>query len=53
MAQSLSHILLHLIFSTKDREPMIPSELEDELYRLSPRLSVIPEHDQPARRSGS
>ena len=33
MAQSLSHILLHLIFSTKNRSPMIASELEDELYR--------------------
>ena len=33
MAQSLSHILLHVIFSTKDREPMIPRELADELYR--------------------
>jgi putative transposase len=33
MAQSLSQILLHVIFSTKDREPTIPPELEDELYR--------------------
>ena len=33
MAQSLSQILLHVIFSTKDREPIIPPELADELYR--------------------
>jgi putative transposase len=33
MAQSLSQILLHLIFSTKDREPIVPAELQDELYR--------------------
>ena len=33
MAQSLSQIMLHLIFSTKDREPIIPNELQDELYR--------------------
>ncbi len=32
MAQSLSHILLHLIFSTKDRDTVIPDELKDELY---------------------
>ena len=33
MAQSLSHILLHLIFSTKDRDPVIPDELKDALIR--------------------
>ncbi len=33
MPQSLSQILLHVIFSTKDREPTIPNELADELYR--------------------
>jgi len=33
VTQSLSQILLHVIFSTKDRKPMIPPELSDELYR--------------------
>ncbi|WP_045218810.1 IS200/IS605 family transposase [Desulfonatronum thioautotrophicum] len=32
MPQSLSNILLHFVFSTKNREPLIPPELEPELY---------------------
>ncbi len=32
MAQSLSKILLHVIFSTKNREEMILDEFEEELY---------------------
>ena len=32
MPQSLSNILLHLVFSTKDRKPLIHSGLEAELY---------------------
>jgi putative transposase len=32
MPQSLSSILLHLIFSTKDREPLIAPDIEPELY---------------------
>ena len=32
MPQSLSNILLHLVFSTKNREPLILPELESELY---------------------
>ncbi|WP_031385958.1 IS200/IS605 family transposase [Desulfonatronum thiodismutans] len=32
MPQSLSNILLHLVFSTKNREPLILPELEPELY---------------------
>ena len=32
MPQSLSSILIHLIFSTKHREPFITSEIERELY---------------------
>lgn len=32
MAQSLSSILIHLIFSTKHREPFITSEIESELH---------------------
>ncbi|NLF30916.1 MAG: IS200/IS605 family transposase [Planctomycetes bacterium] len=33
MAQSLSNILLHIVFSTKYREPLITVEHEDELWR--------------------
>ena len=32
MPQSLSNILLHLVFSTKNRKPLILPELESELY---------------------
>ena len=32
MPQSLSNILLHLVFSTKNREPLILPELESELH---------------------
>jgi REP element-mobilizing transposase RayT len=32
MPQSLSNILLHLVFSTKNRDPLILPELESELY---------------------
>ena len=32
MAQSLSSILIHLIFSTKQREPFIKPEIEPELH---------------------
>lgn len=33
MPQSLIKILVHIVFSTKDRMDLIPSELEHELYR--------------------
>ena len=33
MPQSLVKILVHIVFSTKDRVNLIPVELEDELYR--------------------
>jgi putative transposase len=32
MAQSLSSILIHLIFSTKNREPLITPAIETELH---------------------
>ena len=32
MSQSLSSILIHLVFSTKDREPFITSAIETELH---------------------
>ena len=33
MPQSLSSILIHLIFSTKNREPFITQAIEPELYK--------------------
>ena len=33
MPQSLTKILVHIVFSTKDRFDLIPPELEHELYR--------------------
>lgn len=33
MSQSLTKILVHIVFSTKDRKDLIPSDLEEELYR--------------------
>lgn len=32
MAQSLANILLHLVFSTKNREPLIETELQPRLH---------------------
>jgi REP-associated tyrosine transposase len=32
MPQSLSSVLIHLVFSTKNREPFISPEIESELY---------------------
>ena len=32
MSQSISRVLLHIIFSTKDRLPIIPSDLEKTLH---------------------
>ena len=32
MPQSLSSILIHLIFSTKNREPFLTPEIDEELY---------------------
>jgi putative transposase len=34
MAQSLAKVYLHLIFSTKSREPIIADEWRDELFRV-------------------
>jgi REP element-mobilizing transposase RayT len=33
MAQSLANIILHIVFSTKDRRPLIRPQIEDELYK--------------------
>ncbi len=33
MARSLSHVLIHVIFSTKHREPTSPADLRPELFK--------------------
>ena len=33
MPQSLAKIYLHIVFSTKDRKPLIKSDIESELYK--------------------
>ncbi|MDP1879867.1 MAG: IS200/IS605 family transposase [Parachlamydiaceae bacterium] len=33
MGQSLSDVVIHLIFSTKNREPIITDDIESELFR--------------------
>ncbi len=34
MSQSLSDIILHIVFSTKERQPWIQRDVEEELYRF-------------------
>lgn len=46
MAQSLSKILVHLIFSTKNRERLIGDDIRDELHRYI--AAVLKEMDSPA-----
>lgn len=46
MAQSLSKILVHLIFSTKGRESLIKDDIRDELHRYM--AAVLKELDSPA-----
>ncbi len=33
MSQSLSNILVHIVFSTKSRQPLVVAPMEDELWR--------------------
>jgi REP element-mobilizing transposase RayT len=46
MPQSLSSILIHLVFSTKHREPFITSNIESELY--SYLATIFREFNSPA-----
>jgi REP element-mobilizing transposase RayT len=50
MAQSLSNVLVHIIFSTKNRARFIHSELGDELHRYLAK--VAREHRCPALKIG-
>jgi REP element-mobilizing transposase RayT len=46
MPQSLSKILVHLIYSTKNREPILGDDVRDELHRYS--AGILKEWDSPA-----
>ena len=46
MPQSLASIPVHFIWSTKDREPLIKSEIEKELF--SYMASIFRAHESPA-----
>ena len=46
MPQSLSSILIHLVFSTKHREPFITSEIEPQLHAYL--AAVFREYKSPA-----
>jgi putative transposase len=50
MAQSLARILVHMIFSTKNRAPMLSPEICTELYPYM--HTVLAEHDSPPLQIG-
>ena len=45
MAQSLADVIIHLIFSTKERNPWIQPDVEEELYQYIG--GVCRNHDSP------
>lgn len=46
MAQTLTRLLLHIVFSTKNREPLITSSVSIELYKYL--SGIARNHDSPA-----
>jgi REP element-mobilizing transposase RayT len=50
MPQSLSNILVHVVFSTKNRRPFICQEVEEELWRYL--AATCTAHDCQAHRVG-
>ena len=46
MPQSLASVLIHLVYSTKNREPVLTPEIEPELYAY--QAAVFREMDCPA-----
>lgn len=45
MSQSLAHIVVHLVFSTKDRRPLLRDEERSELHAYI--TGVLKNHDSP------
>ena len=50
MPQSLSSVLIHIVFSTKNRVPLIPAEVASDLYRYMTSISRA--HGCPAHQIG-
>ena len=46
MPQSLSSVLVHLVFSTKNREPFIAPAIETELHPYM--ATIFREHNSPS-----
>jgi REP element-mobilizing transposase RayT len=46
MPQSLARILVHVVFSTKHRQPLIKPEIEDELFKYI--CGICREYQSPA-----
>ena len=46
MSQSLAKNLIHLIYSTKNREPVLTENIRDELHRYS--AGILKEWESPA-----
>lgn len=46
MPQSLSSVLIHLVFSTKNREPFMTADVEKELHPYM--ATIFREHDSPS-----
>src|SRR5262245_6258963 len=46
MAHSIASILVHIVFSTKNREPLIVSEIETELYKYM--AGIFRAHHSPS-----
>jgi REP element-mobilizing transposase RayT len=38
MPQSLSRVLIHVVFSTKNRQPLIPAEMQERLHGYIPGI---------------
>ena len=50
MPQSLSKILVHIVFSTKNKEPLLQRQIRPELY--SYLAGVLQEYESPALKIG-
>ena len=50
MPQSLSNVLIHIVFSTKNRTPLIPAVIAPDLYRYLASISQA--HGCPAHEIG-
>ena len=42
MSQTLTSLLVHLVFSTKNREPLITPDVEPNLFAYDPSGDFVP-----------